>query len=52
MKKGRKLRILSILESNLTDAVGSQSAYFIYTDLKTEFDYADFLKHREKGKSG
>ena len=41
-----------LIESNLTDAVGSQSAYFIYTNLKTEFDYADFLKHREKGKHG
>ncbi|MEJ7849114.1 MAG: DUF6036 family nucleotidyltransferase [Pyrinomonadaceae bacterium] len=39
-----------LIESNLTDAVGSQSAFFIYSDLKSEFDYADFLKHRERSK--
>lgn len=39
-----------LIESNLTDAVGSQSAFFIYSDLKSEFDYADFLKQREKSK--
>jgi len=41
-----------LIESNLTGAVGSQSAYFIYTDLQREFDYADFLRHREKSKHG
>lgn len=41
-----------LIESNLTDAVGAQSAYFIYSDLSSEFDYADFLKHREKSKYG
>jgi len=39
-----------LIERNLTDAVGSQSAFFIYSDLKSEFDYADFLNHREKSK--
>lgn len=39
-----------LIESNLNDAVGKQSAYFIYAELKSEFNYADFLKHREKGK--
>ena len=39
-----------LMESNLNDAVGTQSAYFIYAELKSEFDYADFLKHREKSK--
>lgn len=42
----------SLIESNLHDAVGKQSAYFIYAELKSEFDYADFLKHREKSKHG
>lgn len=41
-----------LMESNLNDAVGTQSAYFIYAELKSEFDYADFLKHREKSKHG
>ena len=41
-----------LIESNLKDAVGTQSAYFIYAELKSEFDYADFLKHREKSKHG
>jgi len=41
-----------LIESNLIDAVGSQSAFFIYSDLKSEFDYADFLKQREKSKHG
>ena len=42
----------NLIENNLIDAVGSQSAYFVYADLKSEFDYADFLKHREKNKHG
>jgi hypothetical protein len=41
-----------LIERNLVGAVGKQSAYFIYNDLKSEFDYADFLKHREKSKHG
>lgn len=41
-----------LVHSNLTIAVGEQSAYFIYSDLTSEFDYADFLKHREKSKHG
>ncbi len=41
-----------LIESNLNDAVGAESAYFIYAELKSEFDYADFLKHREKSKHG
>lgn len=41
-----------LIENNLTDAVGRQSAFFIYAELKSEFDYADFLKHREKSKHG
>ena len=39
-----------LIESNLVTAVGKESAYFIYNDLKSEFDYADFIKHREKSK--
>ena len=41
-----------LIESNLVDAVGKESAYFIFNDLKSEFDYADFIKHREKSKHG
>ena len=41
-----------LIESNLVTAVGKESAYFIYNDLKSEFDYADFIKHREKSKHG
>ena len=41
-----------LIESNLVTAVGSESAYFIFNDLKSEFDYADFIKHREKSKHG
>lgn len=40
------------LEAGLTEAVGAQSAFFIMADLKSEFDYADFLKHREQNKYG
>ena len=40
------------IESNLVDAVGKESAYYIFNDLKSEFDYADFIKHREKSKHG
>ena len=39
-----------LIEGNLVTAVGKESAYFIYNDLKSEFDYADFIKHREKSK--
>jgi hypothetical protein len=39
-----------LIECNLNDAVGKQSAYFIYAELKSEFDYADFLIVREKNK--
>lgn len=39
-----------LIESNLIGAVGTESAYFIFNDLKSEFDYADFIKHREKSK--
>lgn len=40
------------IHENLIDAVGEQSAYFIYSHLQSEFDYADFLKIREKNKYG
>jgi hypothetical protein len=40
------------IKTNLTEAVGEQSAFFIYNDLQGEFDYADFLKVREKNKYG
>ena len=39
-----------LIEINLVKAVGKNAAYFIYNDLKSEFNYADFLKHREKTK--
>ncbi len=40
------------IEQNLIEAVGSQSAFFIYNDLQSEFSYADFLMVREKDKYG
>ncbi len=40
------------IEQNLMVAVGPQSAYFIFNDLKSEFSYADFLLVREKNKYG
>lgn len=41
-----------LIERNLTKAVGKKSAFFIHKELQSEFDYADFLKHREKSKHG
>lgn len=42
---GRKL-----VERNLIKAVGKKSAFFIFKELQSDFDYADFLKLREKNK--
>ena len=39
-----------LIETNLVTAVEKESAYFIFNHLKSEFDYADFIKHREKSK--
>jgi len=47
-----KLVDRSKIERNLIEAVGSQTAYFIFNDLKSEFSYADFLLVREKDKYG
>lgn len=39
-----------LIEKNLVKAVGKKSAFFIYKELHAEFDYADFLRAREKSK--
>ena len=39
-----------LIEKNLIKAVGKKSAFFVYKELQAEFDYADFLKSREKTK--
>lgn len=38
------------VQKNLVKAIGKQSAFFVYQEMKSEFDYADFLKLREKSK--
>lgn len=38
------------VQKNLVKAIGKQSAYFVYEEMKSEFDYADFLKVREISK--
>jgi hypothetical protein len=38
------------VQKNLVKAIGKQSAYFVFEEIKSEFDYADFLKVREKSK--
>ncbi len=39
-----------LIERNLIKAVGKRSAFFIFKELQSEFDYADFLLHRETSK--
>lgn len=39
-----------LIEKNLIKAVGKKSAFFIYKELQSGFDYADFLLHRETSK--
>lgn len=39
-----------MIERNLVKALGKKSAFFVYKELQSEFDYADFLKAREKTK--
>lgn len=38
------------VQKNLVKAIGKQSAYFVYQEMKSDFDYADFLKVRERSK--
>jgi len=38
------------VQKNLVKAIGKQSAYFVYQEMKSEFDYADFIKVRERSK--
>jgi len=38
------------IEKNLVRAIGKKAAYFVFKDMQSDFDYADFLKVREKGK--
>lgn len=39
-----------LVERNLIKAVGKKSAFFIFKELQSDFDYADFLQLREKSK--
>lgn len=39
-----------LVQKNLVKAIGKQSAYFVYQEMKSEFDYADFLMVRERSK--
>ena len=39
-----------LVERNLIKAVGKKSAFFIFKELQSDFDYADFLQIREKSK--
>ena len=39
-----------LVEKNLIDAIGEDAAFYVIADLQSDFDYADFLKVREKGK--
>ena len=39
-----------LIEENLVMALGKKSAFFVYKELQSDFDYADFLKTREKTK--
>lgn len=38
------------VQKYLVKAIGKQSAFFVYEEMKSEFDYADFLKMRERSK--
>jgi hypothetical protein len=39
-----------LIEKNLIKALGKESAFFVFKELKSDFDYADFLLHRESSK--
>lgn len=39
-----------LIEKNLAKALGKQVAFFVFKEMQTEFDYADFLKLRESSK--
>ncbi len=39
-----------LIEKNLVKALGKKSAFFVFKELKSDFDYADFLKLRESNK--
>lgn len=39
-----------LIGKNLVKALGKKSAFFVYKELQSEFDYADFLKVRENPK--
>ncbi len=39
-----------MIEENLTNAIGDDAAFYVVADLGSDYDYADFLKVREKGK--
>jgi hypothetical protein len=41
-----------LIEKNLTKAIGEDAAFYVVTDLESDYTYADFLKAREKGKNG
>ena len=38
------------VEKNLIKAIGKKAAFFVFKEMQSEFDYADFLKVREKQK--
>ncbi len=38
------------VEKNLIRAIGKKAAFFVFKDMQSDFDYADFLKVREKSK--
>lgn len=40
------------VEKNLNAAIGEDAAYYVVSDLESDYAYADFLKAREKGKQG
>lgn len=39
-----------LVEKNLLKALGKKAAFFVYKELQSDFDYADFLKVRETSK--
>lgn len=39
------------IEINLINAIGEDAAFYVLTDLESDYTYADFLKEREKSKS-
>lgn len=39
-----------LVEKNLVKALGKKAAFFVFKELQSDFDYADFLKIRESSK--